>query len=106
MTTQEIQTGVFVENTPGAPCPDGFVCLYRDGNLEGPSLRVQAGIAIRNLIPLGWNDAMSSWHNNNNTRYCWYFDVEFQGEHHPMEPGFKVTVPPREDNKASSLQPC
>lgn len=117
MTRTEVQPGAFIETSPGAPCPNDYICFYQDVDLQGNSLQVPKDLPVPDLtkIPVNpsrpsegnWNDRMSSWHNNSNARFCWYFDINFKGECHPMEPGIIVhRVLPRENDQASSLHPC
>lgn len=90
--------GVAVTPGPASAdlCPSGFVCIFANANFGGNSLWINAdaGESIPNLHQLlcsgcagekhpgsrnTWGDQMSSYINNSNQPYWWYYDIDFGG---------------------------
>lgn len=91
----------------GDPCPNGWVCLYRDRDGGGPSYFLEGGDRIQVLG--SFNDRMSSWRNASGRRYCWYTDRDYKGYELPM-PAYGadrvVNLTASENDTASSIRPC
>jgi hypothetical protein len=88
-------------------CDPGLLCLYEDRDGGGRPYYIRVGEEHRNL---GWfNDKMSSWQNNTDFAYCWYFDANFG---HPTRvmlphgPTRIINLTGDENDKASSVAFC
>lgn len=111
MAKEEPESVVRLNSELGLSCPEGYVCLYLDADANTDGIAIREGEEIGNLandFDFDWDNRMTSWINNTSTRYCWYFDFDFSGECHVMEPARNrvVNVLPRENDKASSIRPC
>ncbi len=95
-------------------CPSNYVCLFRDGGAQGPYFRFQIGSADFTTLRCSdcrggnFNDDMTSYVNNTNSDFCWYFDANYRGETRVMRqlPGRIINVTASENDKASSLKKC
>lgn len=88
-----------------APCPSGMVCLYADPQFTGPQVTIQSGSSVP-TFPLTFDNQMSAWANNTTVVYCWWTGPNFTGQQFPMPPGTEMSLPPEQDNQASSVGPC
>lgn len=113
--------GHLITSRTGSACRPGFICMYQRGNLRGVAYGISLGASISDLGklrcpgcangPTG-NHAtfaaqMSSWDNETDQRYCWYFDVDQTGKRNTMPPHTKRRAVPADNNdKAVSMGPC
>jgi hypothetical protein len=111
-------TGVASADTP---CPANSVCFYEHQNYDGKMLVIPAGTSYGELRDLPcdgcrsskhsgsngtWGDMMSSWRNNSNTNYCWYWDTNFAGyvERMPIN-GYSAYVGKNSNDQATGVAP-
>jgi Peptidase inhibitor family I36. len=88
-------------------CPEGFVCLYDNSSFGGNEILVDSGLSFANFSTQQFNDKMSSWFNNTNRNYCWFYDVNFSGTKRSMAArSDNPFVGSLDNDKASSLAPC
>jgi hypothetical protein len=90
----------------GSTCPRGYICLFTDYDYRGTAYKVKAGTSVPWFGDFNFNDAMSSWANDSGQTFCWFVDANYSGMVHDMKPGYRVNLPPNENDSASSLRPC
>ncbi|HEX3765404.1 MAG TPA: peptidase inhibitor family I36 protein, partial [Kofleriaceae bacterium] len=110
-----------ITSSTGGPCRPGFVCVYQNANFRGTAYGVSLGASISNLEKLrcpGCKNAlhgndntfsgqMSSWDNETDRPYCWYFDTDLRGKAMSMPPHTKRrSVPVQNNDQALSMGPC
>lgn len=113
--TAGLPAGTVAAVTPFAEgCDSGYVCIYQNSNATGARLEVLSGYGLPDLrqwpcsgcnAANNWNDVMSSWRNNSSATGCWFWNIQYGGESHPMYTGNYVqNVLPRENDQASSFR--
>ncbi len=63
-----------IEAAELAPCPSGYLCLYEHQDLGGERWATSWANKYHYLEDYGWNDRVSSWHNNTaaDARWWWH----------------------------------
>ncbi|MFE0012329.1 peptidase inhibitor family I36 protein [Streptomyces erythrochromogenes] len=88
------------------PCPSGYLCMYRDGGLQGGGYGVREGRDLNDFRGIDFNDEMSSWANATASRYCWHSDINFSGASRDMQVGVASNVSAADNDLASSIENC
>jgi len=113
--------GHLITSRTGGPCRPGFICIYQRAQLRGVAYGVPLGASISNMAKLRcpgcanpsngngetFDAQMSSWDNETDQRYCWYFGVDLTGKRNTMPPHTtRRAVPVENNDKAVSMGPC
>jgi Peptidase inhibitor family I36 len=102
--TSEVATHPEATTFPGSACPPNSLCMYRDYNFKGGGVALTRDRGARSFLhpDLRFNDQMSSWSNDSGIECAWYKNTDFTGDSHPMRDGFRVNLPRRQNDQASS----
>lgn len=98
-----------------ATCNFGWLCLYPDANGGGTgyTVYVSSGRSIPDLgqacsqgVCYAFNDHLSSWQNNSQWKYAWYYDIHYSGASRDM-PFYgpqTINVSGADNDQASSVR--